>query len=579
MMTTSDGRFVVRSLRRGEYQLEAVKPGYIAGWYGARRPFGPSLPVTLAEGERRTDVVIRLWKHASISGMVVDEAGEPLVDVHVIALRRTFVAGRPRFEPVESGSTDDRGIYRIPGLQPGHYIVSVPTSNAAVPLASAQQLEEMMAQSLPALPTPNRLHLAMMEIGATPVGGMTSMARMVGDQVQTLSGPTPPPFDGSKLYAYPTLFYPNATTVEAATSFPVTAGQERTGIDLQLKPVPTARVSGMVIGPADMVGGVAVRLTRRGAQEGMKGVSSPGTVTEATGRFTFIGVPAGDYVLRAAVQPLPTVTPVASAPTRAGSSIVNTTIVDFDTPLSSDQQASWAIVPLSVGDADLTEVNVTLRAGVRVTGRFEFDGSIERPAAEQLSQIRVSLDAADGRAAERFGRSYGRIDRSGRFATQSVPAGAYFLGLDGLPRGWSLKSVSAAERDVSDSPLELESADLGNVVIILTDRPASLSGTIDVGSAGSRDNVVVVLFPTDPKAWTDTGANPRRLRRRNMTPSGAYEMSNLLAGEYYVAATTEEAIEDFPDPALLERLAGVAARVQVGAGEKPVQHLRIQEIR
>ena len=335
----------------------------------------------------------------------------------------------------------------------------------------------------------------------------------------------------------------------------------------------------MVIGPPDTVGGVAVRLIRPGAQEGMWGGSSPGTVTDATGRFTFIGVPAGDYVLRAVVHPLPAATPVASAPTRAGSSIVTSTIVDFDTPLSSDQPDSWAIVPLSVGDADLIEVNLTLRAGVRVRGRFDFDGSIETPAAEQLSQIRVFLDAADGRAPERLRGSY-RPRCSKRPVRHAECSRRRLLSPDGRPA----KGVVAEKRGRRRArrirlPLELESVDLGNVVITLTDRPASLSGTIEVGSATSRDSVAVVLFPTDPKAWIDTGASPRRLRRRSMAPSGAYEMSDLLAGEYYVAATTEEAIEDFPDPALLEQLAGVASRVIVGTGERAVQHLRLQEAR
>jgi hypothetical protein len=325
LLTTSDGRFVVRNLRPGQYQLTAAKAGYIEGSSGRRRPQGPSPWITLAEGERRTDVVIRLWRHASISGTIMDEAGEPLVNIHVIALRRVIVAGHPRFETGGSGSTDDRGVYRIAGLLPGQYTVSVPTMNVAVPLSTVQHIEnELTDSTADASRKLGRLQTSLMEIGLASVNGITSTARMIGDLVQMIppTTPTPPAFDGTRLYAYPTVFYPSAVTVEAATSFAVGSGQERTAIDFQLTPVPTATVSGTVIGSADKVGNLPVRLLRRGSLESVRGTGSPATVTDAAGRFTFIGVPAGDYTLRLVVMPPPTATTIASGPTRAGSGVV-----------------------------------------------------------------------------------------------------------------------------------------------------------------------------------------------------------------------------------------------------------------
>ena len=96
-MTTSDGRFAFRALPSGSHSLSAAKSGYIGGAYGMRRPDGATLPVVLADGERRGDIVISMWRQGSISGSIVDEAGEPVVGIQVAALRRTTVGGRRRF--------------------------------------------------------------------------------------------------------------------------------------------------------------------------------------------------------------------------------------------------------------------------------------------------------------------------------------------------------------------------------------------------------------------------------------------------------------------------------------------------
>ena len=48
------------------------------------------------EGLRVLDATILLWKHASISGVITDETGEPMVGIIVRPFIRTIVNGRPR---------------------------------------------------------------------------------------------------------------------------------------------------------------------------------------------------------------------------------------------------------------------------------------------------------------------------------------------------------------------------------------------------------------------------------------------------------------------------------------------------
>src|SRR5688500_9881796 len=103
VLTGNDGRFVFRDLRRGDYTITAMKPGFAEGAYGRNRAGGPSVPLSLNEGERVGNVVVRLWKHAAISGTIVDESGERLVGVTVRAFRRTVIGGRRRFASSNTG--------------------------------------------------------------------------------------------------------------------------------------------------------------------------------------------------------------------------------------------------------------------------------------------------------------------------------------------------------------------------------------------------------------------------------------------------------------------------------------------
>jgi hypothetical protein len=130
LVATRDGRYVFRNLGPGRYTINASKPGYLSGGLGARRPGAMRQVLVLAQGEKSAAAPIALWKHAAISGLVLDDAGEPVVGARVRALRRTPPRGR-EFGGESSSTTDDRGIYRIAGLPPGDYMVLVPSISIA----------------------------------------------------------------------------------------------------------------------------------------------------------------------------------------------------------------------------------------------------------------------------------------------------------------------------------------------------------------------------------------------------------------------------------------------------------------
>lgn len=149
VLTDAQGRFVFRLLPKGSYTLTAtigsngftpngfIVTGlgfqigaYLNGGYGQRRPGGPLQTIDLADGQRIGDAVIGLWKGASISGVVRDEVGEPLVGLVVGAVR---VASDGRLLTGPTKKTDDRGMYHIGTLTPGTYLVFVNRRRCSCP--------------------------------------------------------------------------------------------------------------------------------------------------------------------------------------------------------------------------------------------------------------------------------------------------------------------------------------------------------------------------------------------------------------------------------------------------------------
>jgi hypothetical protein len=121
VITGPDGRFSFNNLFGGKYVLTAARPGYLRstfqqhGRYSTAIVTGPNL--------KTTDLVVPLSKKCSISGMILDQDGEPVPNARVEALREAVVEGLRSVSPAGFGTTSTDGRYRISNLQPGaHYL-------------------------------------------------------------------------------------------------------------------------------------------------------------------------------------------------------------------------------------------------------------------------------------------------------------------------------------------------------------------------------------------------------------------------------------------------------------------------
>src|SRR3989442_2429121 len=123
--TDAEGRYELKELPAGRWDLTATKAGFVTLRFGQRRPFEAGRPIEVGERETMARVDFALARGAAITGRIVDEFGEPVAMARVQVMRYQAFQGSRRLMPVGIGDqTDDTGSYRLYGLSPGDYYVS-----------------------------------------------------------------------------------------------------------------------------------------------------------------------------------------------------------------------------------------------------------------------------------------------------------------------------------------------------------------------------------------------------------------------------------------------------------------------
>lgn len=127
IITDDDGNFQADGLDAMPYQIGVTAPGYVMLPGGKTVDQASPRPTNYAYvGE---SVTITMVRGGVITGRITNVAGEPVIGAVVKAERVRDEAGRPIKEQglffSAPRQTDDRGIYRLYGLMPGSYIVSI----------------------------------------------------------------------------------------------------------------------------------------------------------------------------------------------------------------------------------------------------------------------------------------------------------------------------------------------------------------------------------------------------------------------------------------------------------------------
>ena len=138
----------------------------------------------------------------------------------------------------------------------------------------------------------------------------------------------------------------------------------------------------------------------------------------------------------------------------------------------------------------------------------------------------ITLDPVDGRVFP-GAAGKGQFDASGQFRTLGLLPGRYMLRLGGNLGAWSLDSVSVGDKSLPDQPITIANTDVSGVVITLTDRAGSISGSVRDAKGGLDSTANVLMFPANRALWVDTSANPRRLRSTRVSTRGTYQLDNI----------------------------------------------------
>lgn len=589
-LTDQQGRFLFHDLPEGNVQVSATAAGYM-------NPAGPVIgrggvgtrPVALADGERVLEYRIRLVKFATISGTLLDEAGEPAVGFPVEAVKRPVPGSAPAALESHGATTDDRGFYRISGIPPGSYFVMAPQVQVTMPAAvgddfvsgllggSGGMIGELMsggggANVMGAMAGVRVGNLMWSSSGsATGDSGPIGMVGMGG-----MHTPGPPPSPTGRLAAYQTQFYPAALSSAQASTLTLRSGEEREGIDLQLRPVPTSRVSGVVTGPSGPVKNISVRLMQASAEPGgANGLDVAEAMTAGDGTFTMLGVPAGDYIVKVEKQATPDFREMmASLPPEMQSSIPAGLAAFM--PQGSKETLS-AETTVGVGDTDVTGVALVMTPGAHIVGRVEFVGNGPRPPGDVVEQFTVSAMPLNGSLG--MGPMQDKVAANGDFKTASYPPGKYFLSVTPSTRSmaqaagsglnnWMVKSVMIAGRDVTNDAIDLKATDVTDVVITFTNELSSVDGSIKEPSSGGFDSVSVVFVPADYKRWLMGGGMQRRPPVVTPGPKGNFNIARVTPGDYLIIAVDNGVLEATQSADFYDRIAQRATRISVGDGEK-----------
>ena len=249
--TDETGQFWFPKVRPGSYSISVVRDGYLqqgAGRIGAYK----MPPLFLVQpGQDISGFTFRMLPWGVISGRVKFDDAEPAINVAVQLYREYFRRGRHGWEVAASTRTDDRGEYRVHGLEPGAYYVAAWYQPPRIPPdATEQRRTDSSGKPLPEL-------------------------------------------------SYAVTFYPDTQRLADAIAVRLGVGQEAAGLDIFLTRVHTVRIRGRVISALSgaPVEGPSISLRWNDA-DNTASVSAPIEVDFDRDRnFVIKGVAPGPYVV------------------------------------------------------------------------------------------------------------------------------------------------------------------------------------------------------------------------------------------------------------------------------------------
>jgi hypothetical protein len=609
--TTNDqGQFSFIALPAGRYTLNVSKPGFSSMAYGAKKPGRQGTPIQLADGQALNNANIRLPKGGVITGVVVDDVGEPSPNTQVRAFRSVIQNGERTLVSAGNAQTDDRGIYRMFQLLPGEYLVSAVPRNAGLGDIGNQiraQLDPLLQQVQAA----GGLEAIMAgRGGGGPLGellgaqgGRGGRGGQIAEQILQLQQQLAQQPEQNSAYA--PVYYPGTTTASQASKIPLDSGQERAGVDFQLQLVPTAKVGGRIGGfdPSQPPSNAQITL-QTARPQAVPGLNTFNSRMNQDGSFQFQNVTPGQYrvMVRVPVRQPAVVQPDAQGNMAEPAAGPRGRGAGGRGGAGAITQVLWASTDVSVEGRDVSDLTLNLQPGMTITGRVAFDGTGAPPADVTMARVNLVPMETGGPGP---GVTQQPIDAAGNFSISGVVPGRYSLrgnvagagraagggagaavgggavragGPPAAPAqagagGWTMKSAIINGIDVLDFPLDIEpNQSLSGAMVTFTDRAQELSGTLQDAMGRPAPDYTIVLFSADNRYWIPQS---RRIMSTRPGTDGAFSFRGFPPGQYRLTAVTDAEPGEWYDPAFLTQVLPASMTVSITEGEKKTQDIRL----
>lgn len=446
--TDQSGRYRLSDLPPGEYRLDATEAQH----------FGTQLikRVTLA-GRDLEGLDFPIVLTGTIRGKVVDENKEPVPEMTVLLVSKEYYLGTVGYFLKSAGRTNDRGEYKIGRVEAGHpYLILAEKRTPKLPAHSDVPLNPKLRRRVP---------------------------------MRT--------------------WYPNSPAKEGAVTVTLQPGEEREGVDIEVRKSPAYCIDGVIStpnGPAPLNFTIEADQPSSGTSSGGgMYMAAPSGVTGPDGKFRICDLYPGNYRLFAMERPQ-----------------------GFNSP-----PGYYSATTIPIGDRDISGMRVVATTGIDLPGEVVLDG----PAPKDAITAKISIFPQ-----ARFRPSFGQ-DAGGRYSIPETFSWRNMLVDDYVLRtilnspGLYVKDITYADRSVLYESLRLGTAP-GNsgLKVIVAQDGATLSVRVASKDGNPVPDIHVLLMPAEVASEAVLAA---KLVRGQTDQMGQYTSPAVAPGKYFVVATAE----------------------------------------
>jgi hypothetical protein len=302
-------------------------------------------------------------------------------------------------------------------------------------------------------------------------------------------------------------------------------------VQLQAQRVAVATVTGTLV---SSTGGDVRNGNVTLFQVGPDGIKSDVSAEIRDGQFVARGLVPGEYLLQATLE---------------------------DRPHDRLELREMASLVFTVDGSDIEGLTVTTSPGATISGRIERDPRATAPLPSRV--MPRMMPPLDRMRYANYRSPSTVLGENGTFTVKDI-FGPKVVAITDLPKEWFVAAVRHGDDDITGQVREFAREDKRPVVIVLSNRSATLRARA-IGPDGklAPDGVVVVL-PADPRRWN---AMPY-FDEPALDKEGFVTMPGRAPGDYIAAAVTlEDLMGLIAQGATLEPIARAGRRITLVEGE------------